>query len=1154
MNSITKEERKVEDSKGKKISREELTEIYNNKQHEDFGNYLTYNGNDSQILEVVRRINFRRSPKVDLNYTRSYIDYLQQEAFKLAGDRKFARVVRMTFDPYFSAKDIQRNQQMSLREFLYDYSLSDMHNSDYAMWKGFEDKEFNDKVERFAQAYKIKIPESKNDIKEDFNKGGSLNSKLFSDYDFDEDGNPLGKTIASEIFLNKDKYKSLENKNLILSSNREYNFDREQSKGNKPRGLWYAKGFEWIDLLIENIGGIFPLAKYTRLYEIEVTDKVLKLIDEKDAIQFTKEYGVKTDFDKEYFDERYSEIDWKKVAKNYSGIELSTQLALNSHFTKRKRILQWTSGWDIGSGCIWDKSGIDKITLIMEEGNMEFKKGGKVAKAEIGSIEDGKYEGYFMVELIGENGTIVGKMDVQFTKPSKKFFYANPDDKYFEYARIGHSEIYESYRGSGYYVKMIKKAVEKAVELGFKGIVSLYDGEYEEERSRDANISWLTMSDPVYARNNGLKITPSEKNYEYADYYVELDPNSNEMKDDFKKGGKVTWKNKYNKKYGFDKDESHSLKDISKKSGVSMKGLQQIYNKGIGAYKTNPSSVRPNVTSKEQWAMGRVYSAVMGGKASKVDAKELKMDIGGKVEKIEEMKEIQTKGDMGDKVKFLKENPEIFMGKFFSKGGKLRTFLEVNKDIMKLNEQSRSGKLSHSTYYKAYEKLRKEFESIKRYNSVPQQMKRFGASVKKADGYRSFYYYIGKNFDGIIFEDCCERCWWQLYSIDIMKDKEDFEKQFGRKPRGSELVNFLTQDQDPYDTKKELVMSLYSYDQEFDDQEEFIKKYGDSWKDGKNFAKGGYITEGDKQSDYATLSNEDKLKYVKKEIGTINGFPIKRYYENFDRTSDEEFVVELDDPNGDHNISIDFRFKRDENDSIIGIDSLKFYRTIYEPIEYNNLYFASGEYQTDSDFNRAFEDLKEKGEYIFNTIEDFEKFMRLIQLERILYNRSNNLPLPIKKKLVVTKDTSYYDLPNFKNIMKQIKKRFSKVWRSNSDERFATRNDKYKMDYKPYILDTEIVEGTKISNIDYKDNMEYASIMLYYREQREPQIYASSFLVSGTAKYLANGEFYNLKIEIVDSSWFSKKKKKYQIKDYSDDQKELIAFLRKELKKTKKLK
>jgi hypothetical protein len=98
-----------------------------------------------------------------------------------------------------------------------------------------------------------------------------------------------------------------------------------------------------------------------------------------------------------------------------------------------------------------------------------------------------------------------------------------------------------------------------------------------------------------------------------------------------KKGGVITYRDKYNKKYGFKKGTSHSLKDISKKTGIGMKGIQEIYNKGIGAYKTNPGSVRPSVKSKEQWAYGRVYSAVMSGKAADVDGKELKMNTGGEV-------------------------------------------------------------------------------------------------------------------------------------------------------------------------------------------------------------------------------------------------------------------------------------------------------------------------------------------------------------------------------------------------------------------------------------------------------------------------------------------------------------------------------------------
>jgi hypothetical protein len=109
--------------------------------------------------------------------------------------------------------------------------------------------------------------------------------------------------------------------------------------------------------------------------------------------------------------------------------------------------------------------------------------------------------------------------------------------------------------------------------------------------------------------------------------------NNNDLKNNYGLGGVVTFKDKYNKKYGYKKDESHNLEQIAKDTGISLNGLQQIYNKGIGAYKTNPESVRPNVKSKEQWAMARVYSAVMGGDAAIVDKNELKMVDGGNVNK-----------------------------------------------------------------------------------------------------------------------------------------------------------------------------------------------------------------------------------------------------------------------------------------------------------------------------------------------------------------------------------------------------------------------------------------------------------------------------------------------------------------------------------------
>ncbi len=82
----------------------------------------------------------------------------------------------------------------------------------------------------------------------------------------------------------------------------------------------------------------------------------------------------------------------------------------------------------------------------------------------------------------------------------------------------------------------------------------------------------------------------------------------------------MTYKHKFNKKYGLPKDKSHSLASISKLTGFKRSGLQTIYNKGIGAFKNNPKSVRPNVKSKDQWAMARVYAAVnRNSKAHKID-------------------------------------------------------------------------------------------------------------------------------------------------------------------------------------------------------------------------------------------------------------------------------------------------------------------------------------------------------------------------------------------------------------------------------------------------------------------------------------------------------------------------------------------------------
>jgi hypothetical protein len=66
--------------------------------------------------------------------------------------------------------------------------------------------------------------------------------------------------------------------------------------------------------------------------------------------------------------------------------------------------------------------------------------------------------------------------------------------------------------------------------------------------------------------------------------------------------------------YGVDKIEP--TVELAKKTGCSIKALEAIVKKGMGAYYSSGS--RPNQTA-ESWGKARLASSITGGKASKVD-------------------------------------------------------------------------------------------------------------------------------------------------------------------------------------------------------------------------------------------------------------------------------------------------------------------------------------------------------------------------------------------------------------------------------------------------------------------------------------------------------------------------------------------------------
>ena len=138
----------------------------------------------------------------------------------------------------------------------------------------------------------------------------------------------------------------------------------------------------------------------------------------------------------------------------------------------------------------------------------------------------------------------------------------------------------------------------------------------------------------------------------------------------------MTYKEDFNKKYGFKKDKSHTLAEISKITGYELKGLKTIYDKGMGAYKTNPQSVRKNVKSPQQWAQARVYASVNPkSKSYKVDKVHLVKK--GKKELTDKQKDMLEK----HKVHHTKKHMD-FMKKEMMKGSSFTTAHQKAKKMV----------------------------------------------------------------------------------------------------------------------------------------------------------------------------------------------------------------------------------------------------------------------------------------------------------------------------------------------------------------------------------------------------------------------------------------------------------------------------------------
>ena len=143
----------------------------------------------------------------------------------------------------------------------------------------------------------------------------------------------------------------------------------------KPRGLWYMMGTEWMEYCQEN--EIPHFVEGRNIHKLALnTKKMLVIQTEAEMEAFVDEYAQQGVQD--------ASIKWHKVAKKYCGIEIAPY-----QFAKRlEPRYKWYYGWDVASGVIWNEKAIKGISTIYRH-DTRFSKPTKVVE-EIKSVESTK--------------------------------------------------------------------------------------------------------------------------------------------------------------------------------------------------------------------------------------------------------------------------------------------------------------------------------------------------------------------------------------------------------------------------------------------------------------------------------------------------------------------------------------------------------------------------------------------------------------------------------------------------------------------------------------------------------------------------------------------------------------------------------------------
>lgn len=129
----------------------------------------------------------------------------------------------------------------------------------------------------------------------------------------------------------------------------------------KPVGLWYGYELDdnistWMDWVGENN---FYLDRYINHYELIINTSNFLIVDNNDTLSFiNNNYKLISNDD---IINQFNYIDWKKLKKDYDGIEFILE---NLTYDRCSLEFLWLSTLDVSSGCLWNLDAINNIIKI----------------------------------------------------------------------------------------------------------------------------------------------------------------------------------------------------------------------------------------------------------------------------------------------------------------------------------------------------------------------------------------------------------------------------------------------------------------------------------------------------------------------------------------------------------------------------------------------------------------------------------------------------------------------------------------------------------------------------------------------------------------------------------------------------------------------